>query len=261
MEKEEYVIKEHENIKYNLYNLNQNKIQVKTLLLACHGFCSNKDSFSIEQVVKKLKGEQIPIISFNWPGHGDNEKELTVSNCINTFKIMEEEISRNFPNAKILLYGSSFGAYIVLLLFSKNLIDNNRYQYVFFKSPAIKMDEIFRTQIVEEDFEEYQKRGYTIKNRKKKMVIPYEFYEELCENRLNIENLKNIIKNAIIFHGTEDDVAPIKDSEMLEGNNIRVVRLLGAPHSFDGEFLDEMIEKMLNIIHYIKTKSEEKNRE
>ena len=235
------------NIEYNVYNLKQEKKQVKKILLACHGFDSSKDSNSIRQIANGFSEIDMPIISFDWAGHGDNTEELTIKNCINIFKTIEEEILKEFPNAQIFLYGSSFGAYMILLLYSKGIIDN-KYPYCFLKSPAIKMDEIFKEKLIEEDFEEFKKRGYTIKNRNKKMIIPYKFYEELCENKLKLENFKNNIQSIIIFHGTDDDIASIEETKMLTCDNIQLVKIPGAPHSFKGKYLDEMIQKMIEII-------------
>ena len=238
---------EFKKVEYNVYNLKQEKQQVKKILLACHGFDSSKNSSSIKQVATGFAESDVPIISFDWAGHGDNTEELTIKNCIDIFKTIEEEISEEFPNAKVYLYGSSFGAYMILLLYSKGIIDN-KYPYCFLKSPAIKMDEILKEKLIEEDFEDFKKRGYTIKNRNKKMIIPYKFYEELCENKLKLENIKNNIQNIIIFHGTDDDIASIEDTKMLKCENVKLVKFSGAPHSFKGKYLDEMIQKMLEII-------------
>ena len=238
---------ESKKIEYNVYNLKQEKQQVKKILLACHGFDSSKNGSSIRQVANGFSESDVPIISFDWAGHGDNTEELTIKNCIDIFKTIEEEISKEFPNAKVYLYGSSFGAYMILLLYSKGIIDN-KYPYSFLKSPAIKMDEILKEKLIEEDFEDFKKRGYTIKNRNKKMIIPYKFYEELCENKLKLENIKNNIQNIIIFHGTDDDIASIEETKMLMCENVKLVKISGAPHSFKGKYLDEMIQEMLEII-------------
>ena len=235
-------------IEYKVYNLNQEKAKVKKILLACHGFDSSKNGSSIRKIAEGFSKIKMPIISFDWAGHGDNSDELTIENCISIFKTIEKQIIEEYPNAQIYLYGSSFGAYMILLLYSKGLIDN-KYPYCFFKSPAIKMDEIFKEKLLEEDFEEFKKRGYTIKNRNKKMTIPYKFYEELCENKIKLENIKDKIPNIIIFHGTDDDIASIEETKMLIRDNIKLIEISGAPHSFKGEYLNEMIKEMLEAIH------------
>lgn len=235
---------------YNLYNLKKDKMDVKKIILTCHGFDSSKNSDSINKFAEAFFETDIPIISFDWAGHGDNSEKVTIKNCINIFKKIEKKINNEYPNAKIFLYGSSFGAYIILLLLSKNIITNSnkKYPFIFLKSPAIKMNEIFKEKLIEEKIEDYKKRGYTIKNRNKKMIIPYEFYEELNENKIEEQEIINLAQNMMIFHGTEDEIASINDSKKLECDNIKIMELLGATHSFKGEYLECMIKEMLNII-------------
>lgn len=239
-----------ENIEYNLYNLNLEKKDIKKIFLACHGFDSSKDSSSIQQIAEFLSEANIPVISFNWPGHGKNSEKLTLKNCIKFYNIIEKEILREYPNSQIILYGSSFGAYMLLLLYCKHFIDNsnNKYLYCFLKSPAIKMDEIFKEKLIKDDFEKYKSKGYTIKDRNKKMIIPYEFYEDLCDNKIDVNSIKKSNLNIVIFHGTEDDTAPIKDAELLEGKNVKLIKFDRAQHSFKGEYLRRMIQIMLEMI-------------
>lgn len=110
------------------------------------------------------------------------------------------------------------------------------------------MNEIFKEKLIEEQIEEYKKRGYTIKNRNKRMIIPYEFYEELNENKIEEQEIINLAQNIMIFHGTDDEIASINDSKKLESDKIKVIELFGAAHSFKGEYLECMIKEMLNII-------------
>lgn len=247
MEKNICKIDGNQKIQYNLYNLNQDKKNTKKIFLACHGFCSDKNSNSIKLIAEKFSKSKIPVISFDWPAHGTNEEDLNINNCISIFKIILEEILKEFPNSEIFLYGSSFGAYLLLLLLSKHLVDI-KYKYCFLKSPAIKMDEILKEKLLEENFQEYKRRGYTIKNKNKKMIIPYKFYEELRENKLDLENIKKNVNNTMIFHGTEDEIASIEGAKRLECYNIRFTPILGARHSFNSEYLNEMIQIMLRII-------------
>lgn len=239
-----------ENIEYNIYNLKKDKNDVKKILLACHGFDSSKDSSTIRKLAEDFEKTDVPIVSFNWAGHGSNSESLTIKNCINIFKNIERQIMYEFPNAKIFLYGSSFGAYMILLLLRNNIISkqNIKYPHIFLKSPAIKMNEIFKEKLIEEKIEEYKKRGYTIKNRNKRMIIPYQFYEELNEHKIEDQNFINLNQNIIIFHGTKDEIASINDSKKLECDNIKIVEFVGAGHSFEGEDLKKMIKEMLDVV-------------
>ena len=77
------------------------------------------------------------------------------------------------------------------------------------------------------------------------MNISYDFYEELKSNKI-LEIYQNNQKMFII-QGTEDDVAPIKDTKELielDKNNITLYEIKGADHRMkkNGE-LEEAINK------------------
>ena len=78
---------------------------------------------------------------------------------------MEIYVKNKFKDSDIFLYGSSFGAYMILiqLIYKKQNFTKNIYKYIFLKSPAINMKSIFETSLIEEDVDNMRKRGYTIK--------------------------------------------------------------------------------------------------
>ena len=69
----------------------------------------------------------------------------------------EEYVQKLYPTANKYLYGSSFGAYIVMLCLCNGSAIN--YKCIFFKSPAIKMDKILINSLIEENFEEFERNG------------------------------------------------------------------------------------------------------
>ena len=251
VERKEFQIQERDrSISGNIFNLTQEKGKVKKLILACHGFDSSKDSSSIVKIAEVFEETNIPLISFNWPGHGDSQEEITLEGCFQVLRKVEETIEKNFPNASIYLYGSSFGGYVILQYLQQNLSFNEKKieKYVFLKSPAIKMNEILQNILIDETMDVFQNRGYTVKERNKKMVIPYKFFEELCENRIDEGTIKRIKKQMIIFHGTSDETASFEAVRNLESDNVEINELKHAKHSFKGEFLEKMAIKMKEII-------------
>ena len=227
----------------NIYNQAKTDDDVTKILIACHGFDSNKQGSTIKEIVEKMQKEDIVIISFDWPGHGESKETLLIENCLKNFELINNYIETRYQNSKISLFGSSFGAYMILQYLRK--YPNKEFEKIFFKSPAIKMEKIFKEILLEEKFEDFEKRGYTIKNRNKKMKIPYEFYEELMNVKITPDNILKS-KDIIIFHGTEDDTSLLKDIEEYEMNNIKINKLNGAKHSFKGKYLEEMIQVMIN---------------
>ena len=251
MERTEFqILEKDKKISGNIFNPIEEGNKAKKLILACHGFDSSKDSSSIVRIAEEFEGTNIPIVSFNWPGHGDSEEEITLERCFHVLRKVEEKIEEDFPNADVYLYGSSFGGYMILQYLQQNLsfCEKKIGKYIFLKSPAIKMNEILQNILIDESMDVFQNRGYTIKDRNKRMVIPYRFYEELCENRIDQSTIKSIKKEMIIFHGTSDETASFQAVLDLKSDHVEIYELKNAEHSFKGVYLDEMARKMKEII-------------
>lgn len=231
----------------NIYNQNEKDEDVEKILIACHGFDSNKQGGTIAEIVEQSQNDKIVIISFDWPLHGESEEPLLIKNCIRDFYLIYQYIIKRYPNSEKNIFGSSFGAYMILQFLKA--YPNTNLKKIFFKSPAIKMEKVFKEVLLEEELESFEKKGYTIKNRNKKMKITYKFYEELLNMKITSDNIVKD-KSIIIFHGTEDEVSLPKDIEEYECCNIKIKKLKGAPHSFKGKYLDEMIQ---TILKYIKS--------
>ena len=216
----------------------------KKVMIVCHGFCSSKDSSSVQEITKSFSKYNIPIIAFDWPAHGQSQDILSVNKCKETFESIQEYVQKLYPTANKYLYGSSFGAYIVMLCLCNGSAIN--YKCIFFKSPAIKMDKILINSLIEENFEEFERNGYTIKKNRGNLIIPYEFYKDLLQNRIDPEKVKNLKNRILIFHGTNDTIAPIRDVRECVSNRISLTELPGAEHSFKGKYLEQMIDSIIN---------------
>lgn len=215
----------------------------KKIIIACHGFDGSKESITIQELCKKLEEAGIGLVSFDFPYHGSsmaNEEMLTTKNCQNDLKQVRNYIKRKYPECKIGIFSTSFGAYITLL--ELNNLRKNPYFAIICKSPAIKMDYILIHSLITEDLDILKKRGYTIREKKRKMKILYSFYEDLKENNL----LKKYNKNyeILIFHGDIDDTAPIKDTILFskKNKNIQLKILKNVSH----KIREENLEKILN---------------
>lgn len=63
-----------------------------------------------------------------------------------------------YRNIPISIFATSFGAYITLINIARN---NKRYKNIILRSPAIRMEKIYKDTLLRESLEEYKKRGYT----------------------------------------------------------------------------------------------------
>lgn len=217
----------------------------KEIIIAVHGFAGDKESSAISLLAKEMTKEGFGVVCFDFPGHGESEVEadkLTIDNCINDIETIEEYIKEKYgKQMKIDLFATSFGAYITLLKIFKY---NTKYNKIVLRAPAIKMDKIFKETLLRDTFEEFQKRGITKLGFDRIMNIPFSFYEELKQNQI-LKIYKNSQK-ILIIQGTEDDVAPIKDTKELidlDKANFELFEIQGADHRMkkDGE-----LEKAIN---------------
>lgn len=241
-------------VKFKLKSTNGYNISTKSYLsqespketiIAVHGFAGDKESSAISLLAKEMTKEGFGVVCFDFPGHGESEVEadkLTIDNCINDIETVEEYIKEKYgKQMKIDLFATSFGAYIALLKIFKY---NTKYNKIVLRAPAIKMDKIFKETLLRETFEEFQKRGITKLGFDRIMNIPFSFYEELKQNQI-LKIYKNSQK-ILIIQGTEDDVAPIKDTKELidlDKANFELFEIQGADHRMkkDGE-----LEKAIN---------------
>ena len=241
-------------VKFKLKSTNGYNISTKSYLsqespketiIAVHGFAGDKESSAISLLAKEMTKEGFGVVCFDFPGHGESEVEadkLTIDNCINDIETVEEYIKEKYgKQMKIDLFATSFGAYIALLKIFKY---NTKYNKIVLRAPAIKMDKIFKETLLRETFEEFQKRGITKLGFDRIMNIPFSFYEELKQNQI-LKIYKNSQK-ILIIQGTEDDVAPIKDTKELidlDKANFELFEIQGADHRMKK---DEELEKAIN---------------
>ena len=232
------------------YNLKQDRKDVKKLILGCHGFDSSSTSSTFTGITECLKDTDIPLITFDWAGHGQNNEKVTLSNCVRIFHEVETLIHNEYTQAKVYLFGSSFGGYMILYCLSRGLAlyPEAFGRYIFLKSPAIQMDKIFKDVLIDESLEAVKERGYTIKNRNKRMVIPYQFYEELSAGIIDTESVNKLSQTLIIYHGKSDDTASIDAVRNLRSPNVMLTELENTPHSFKGKNLKLMALKIKETI-------------
>ena len=239
------------NYKIPIKEFKPNKIE--KIIIACHGFGGDKESSAIELLGQELIKENIMVIAFDFPAHGESNakgKEYLVHNCINDLITIEEYITKKYPEKPIGIFATSFGAYITLLKINQY---SNNYFSIVLRAPAICMDKIFENSILRENISNFKKRGYTVLGYEKELIVSYNFYEELKNNKLFEKYNKN--EELLIIQGTEDNMAPIDDSiRFIQEKNPKgkIEKIIGADHRMkkEGE-----LEKAIDIaVEYINGK-------
>lgn len=196
---------------------------VKKVIIACHGFGGDKESSITTDLAKEMILKNIAVVSFDFPAHGESKldgKELTIENCINNINTVYR-YSKKF-NAPISLFARSFGAYVNLINIARN---NNEFQEIVLRSPAIEMAKILKEVLLKESFSKYKENGYTILGFERKMKIPYSFYEELLNNNINKIYDNTEIPKIYIVQGNKDEIAMIEDTIKFVENHKNQIEL------------------------------------
>lgn len=246
------------NINAKIFLPEQKKIN--KIVIACHGFGGDKESSAIYLLAEKVNKKNIAVICFDFPGHGKSEvdtSKLTLENCINDLESVEDYIKTNYGNVNIGFFGTSFGAYILLLKIAKRG-GEDKYSFIILRAPAICMNKIYLSSLLNESLDSYKQKGYTKIGFDREMNVPYEFYNELNQN--NLFELYNSDKNMLILHGTEDDTAPIEDTIRfikVKNPKIQLHKLIGTDHRMKkpGE-LEEVIKLSIDYIEHCMNKGE-----
>ena len=133
---------------YNNVKLVNNKINIienmpidelEKIVIYCHGLGSNKNL--VNRFSKDLLNNNISVVSFDFPGHGDDKTPFSLFNLSLCIEYLEEVIKyiKNKYNVPICLFGSSFGGFVVL---NRLIIRNNDIDKTILMCPAINFCEI-----------------------------------------------------------------------------------------------------------------------
>ena len=106
---------------------------VRKIVIYCHGFGESKDR--INQHFEVLNSNQIGIVSFDFPCHGEDKSDDSYFNLSNSLDYLDKVIaSVKEYGVPICLMGSSFGGYIALSYINRFKV---KFDKVFLKYPAV----------------------------------------------------------------------------------------------------------------------------
>lgn len=214
---------------------------MNSIVIYCHGFGENKDR--IKQHYEILNSNNIGIISFDFPCHGDDKQDDIQFNLTNSIDYLNAVIKYvKKYDVPFCLMGSSFGGYIILSRINRV---SEKIDKVFLKFPAVNF--------------------YECTKRKLKIDLNYfdehEYYEFLNGRRLYKEgfiqfmndNLMNKFdkhnSNIYIIHGDKDNTVLLKDVwYFCKKNNINLKVIEGAKHGMK----DHLDIVNIELVNYLK---------
>ncbi len=214
---------------------NMNKI-----IIYCHGLGSNKTW--VTRFYDSLLKNEIGIISFDFPGHGDDKTEFSLFNLSLCITYLEEIITyvKTKYNVPIYLFGCSFGGFVVLNKLIKN---NKNIEKTMLMCPAINFCEIME-----------HKSGISLDYFNTNEFMPlYNNIKIYKDAYFEFKNGDNAVKNygfhnVSIIHGTADTTVFYKNiSDFCKKNNLNLTTIENGKHelyNYDNEIVDFLLKNI-----------------
>lgn len=233
-------------VKYN--HLVNNKINtfmavddsVDRIVIYCHGLGANK--IWATRFYDYLLTNKIGIISFDFPGHGEDKTDFVYFNlslCISYLEEMIDYVKIKY-NVPIYSFGSSFGGFVILNKLIKTDINIKK---AMLMCPAINFCEIIE-----------RKLGISLDYFNTNEFVPlYNNIKIYKDAYLEFKNDNNAVKNyefqnVSIIQGTLDRTVLYDDiSKFCKKNNLKLTTIEGGKHElygYDEEIVNFMLENI-----------------
>lgn len=224
---------------------------IKEVVIGVHGFSGDKESSVLIALAKKLNKNNIALVTYDLPCHGenDNSKPLNLDACINSIGEAINYTNNTFINMPISIFATSFGGYLTLAYLSKHSEKINK---LILRAPAIYMSKVLEDNILPfngfsaDKIENAISLGY-----EQPLYIDKYFINDL--RKLNLEQLPQTANLIYILQGKKDDIVNPNDNEKFFNkfykNNHRFYYFENADHRFKhpGE-LEKIIEITMDIL-------------
>ena len=129
--------------------------------VVAHGFGSSKESPTAQLLLQGLPARGIGAAAIDFPIHGespDDAPPLRLAYCFDALAAAEAKARALAPKARVVYFGSSFGAYTTLLYLAGRPHAGNR---AFLRSAAVCMPELFHHRTEAEEAQ-LQALGYVV---------------------------------------------------------------------------------------------------
>ena len=200
---------------YNIpcqYNI---KSDDKIVCIIAHGFGSNKNSPTAIMLDEQLPKYGIGTFAFDFPAHGDSPVDglkLTVDACIEDLAASEAYVRELAPNAEIVYFGSSFGAYTMLNYLATRPHTGHK---AFFRSAAVCMPELFHHKTTEQEAE-LTSKGYLLFGAtyeyERPIKLTRDFFDSLDAHDV-FSLWHNDAANIYMIHGESDQIIPLSEAK------------------------------------------------
>ena len=224
------------------------------VVIVCHGFASHKKRPAVTVVAEKLMSSGICAVTFDFPCHGSSKaspEALCVESCIEDILCLIRYVKTKYKIQDISLFGISFGGYVALnfALRYPQLISR-----VFLRAPAINMEKVLIQKLIGVSKEKYQHDGYVRIGYKNRLLIPYDFYKDVCCHNL-YQNNQQIDLPIFIVHGKVDDTADIEDTYLFVKEHVphaKILEIEDMNHVISVEQIEMVADRLINFLREAK---------
>lgn len=224
-----------------------NKENVDSVILSCHGFTGSKDNKTAKALADYVleKYNNIAIMSFDLPGHGDDSIELLdLDICDEYFETVINYLKNKLGIRNIYSQGTSFGGYLTLKYISEH---GNPFNKIALRCPAVNMYDALTDIILTDEEISLLESGKSIGlGDDKKINFNSYFVNQLRNNNILERDYSNYSDDIIVFHGDNDTLIDFNvDRLFCSKNNIKFVPVRGADHGFNKiEDLEKCVRDM-----------------
>ena len=214
----------------------------KQIVIYVHGFESRKECDTARLLQERLPKEGIGAVSYDQPGHGEEEarKEwIRVESCKDSLQTVEEYLQTQYPDAEILYFASSYGAYLTALYISTRPHLGDK---LFMRSAAVNMPHLLLgppgSEPDPQALELLEKQGYLQPNlgAGNPVKVPKGMFEDLRDNDLFQKFNPDAFSHTAcrMVHGSKDPVIdPRMAKAFSEKFQIPITFMEGEGHSIN----------------------------
>ena len=204
----------------------------RAVLPCLHGFAGDKYSAVVHALARRMQSERVRVLTFDWPGHGNSPvcgDCLSVDNCLADLEtVLRYADADGLP---LWLFATSFGAFLGV---NEILRRPELFEKIILRSPALKMPEIFRGFLSDEERAVLDGGGTVDLGYRRPLRLGADFYEDLCRHRVFDAPLPAGLPGLVIQGDRDEIVDPRDAAAYAEKNGLRLHLVRGADHRYRG---------------------------
>lgn len=240
----QYFIKKGFNIEKSIIDEKINITEITSLkkndkvVIYCHGLGSNKEQY--KRFYKKLYKDNVSMISFDLPAHGEDKTEYKNFTLNESIKYLANVIKYAKTKYKeVYLFGSSYGGFVIL----NYLIEKNDNIKTILMCPAFNFAQIIKEKTeIDEDYFKTNEYLHLYGN----VNIYKKAYDEFIKANENVKKFN--YSNVIIIQGKLDKtVSYEKIKSFADKNKLKFITIEDGTHElygYDKEIIDIVLSEI-----------------